>query len=52
MPKVRDVACRNEACRVDMFSVHYESYIPDAEYSAEYSCPGCGEQMALTVLGE
>lgn len=51
MPKVQEVACRNRDCTVDMFSIHYESFIPDAEYSADYACPGCGERSTLEVLG-
>lgn len=52
MPKVREVACRNENCNVDMFSIHYETFIPDEEYSGDYVCPGCGGRDGLDVLGE
>ena len=52
MPKVQEVACRNDGCNVDMFSIHYEQYIPEDEYSADYSCPGCGKHDALAVLGD
>jgi hypothetical protein len=50
MPKLREVACQNGACSVDMFSIHYEEYVPEAEYSADYNCPGCGEREKLAVL--
>ena len=52
MPKVREVACRNADCDVDMFSIHYDAYVPDEEYVPDYACPGCGEREALSVLGE
>ena len=50
MPKVQEVACQHKDCTVDMFSIHYVSYIPESEYTPDYECPECGERDALAVL--
>lgn len=51
MPKVLEVACENQACDVDMFSIHYEHFVPDDEFDDEYGCPSCGERGQLRPLG-
>jgi hypothetical protein len=50
MPKVVEVTCLSENCDVDMFSIHYESYIPEDEYERDYACPGCGSEAGLEPL--
>lgn len=48
VPKVLEVACRDDDCRVDMFVVHYG---PDADYREGFQCPGCASADSLENLG-
>ena len=51
MPRVQEIACKNDDCNVDMFSIHYTSYVADEDYIHDYSCPSCGDRSQLQVLG-
>lgn len=50
MPKTVEVACTAADCDVDMFELHYTSYVPPEEYDATYRCPECGGD-SLEPLG-
>lgn len=41
------MVCRDDECRVDMFTIHYA---PDADRGEEFICPGCGSQDGLESL--